>query len=378
MSLRFIRSTCAVWALIAITACERETAAPEEPETQPAERVEALFSDELPGLTSPASGVAFWEHPTLSFNSLLIVANEDGVVSYTMENGTETGRIDGFSPQGAAVGYLGFGAQAAGFLTFFDAADSLFRFYGVDNATRNFLPLNDGPAIRGAVRGFCLGRAITSEAPALFVVQNARVQIFNLAADLQGVRIDGESAIETPDNIVSCAVDHEGVLLLGADDGKIYRVAGEDAFATPFAEAAAGAAGEISIISTASSESAASPGGLLLLLDTADGALHVFSSEDGGARGVVDLSGTSDMPDAEPATAMGAVSANLGGVYRDGAIAFSVDGDEGPVVRIAPVNSIFNALSLPVTGPLTPRGDNVVEEQDGLMIPAPEIGDQPE
>lgn len=58
-----------------IAACDRKTenaapAAPQITEVDP-----APVSDELPGLPAAATGIAFWRHPTLSFNSTMIVVS---------------------------------------------------------------------------------------------------------------------------------------------------------------------------------------------------------------------------------------------------------------------------------------------------------------
>ncbi len=376
--MRFAALACS--GLFLLAACEQrqpaEPASPPAPEQQTP--VEALLSDELPGLSAPATGVAFWEHPSLPYNGLLIVANQNGLVSYNMDDGNEVSRIDGFNAHGAAVSYLGFGAQAAGFLAFFDEADSIFRFYGIDNASRAFLPLSDGPAIRGAVRGFCLGRAQTADAPTLFVVQNAKVQLFNLAADADGVAVAGEASVDTPDDLVSCTVGHDGVLVLVASDGALYRLEGENAFATAFATTEAQTAGDIDLIaSTIGEGDDSSLSGQLLLLDTTDGAVHVIDSESGANIGVVNFAGTANMPGASPATVMAASSANLGSLYRSGILGFGAVSEEGPVVRITPTSSVLNALSLDVGNPVSSRGGAPATD-DGLIITVPDFGAQPD
>lgn len=369
-------------AVVFAASCGRETAeTPAEPEASEVERpsgpVEALLSDDLPGLAAPAAGIAFWEHPSLPYNSLMIVSNENGVVSYNMDDGVEVGRVDGFNARGAAVSYLGFGARAAGFLAFFDEADSLFRFYGIDNASRAFLPLNNGPSIRGAVRDFCMGRARSALTPTLFVVQNARIRLFNLTGDAEGVTVDGEAAIDTPDNLVSCAVDSDGAVLLAADDGAIYRLMGENAFAAPFARTEAETPGDLAIVAALSGEEGESVSRRILLLDEADGAVHVADAENGTALGVVNFVGTDRMQSAEAATVMGASSSNLGSLYRDGILAFGAAGAEGPIVRITPASSLYNALSLSAGGGVSARGETEDGERE-LQISIPDFSTQPE
>lgn len=364
-------------ALVMLAACERKT---ETQDTAPAsiERVEALLSDELPGLSAPATGVAFWEHPTLSFNSLLFVANENGVVSYDMENGTEVSRVDGFDARGAEVSYFGFGAAAAGFLAFFDEADSLFRFYGVDNASRAFLPLDPGPEIRGVVRDFCMGRALDGRTPILFVVQKGRIQFFGLEGAAEGVAVTEQGEINTPDNMMTCATDRNGELILAADDGALYRLNSNDAFQTPIGTANTQSVRDLAIIRTNIPEAeAVSLREIILVLDGEDGALHVLDASEGRALGVVDFNGTEEMPAAGPAAIMNVSSANLGALYRDGVIAMGAEGDEGPVIRIAPASSLLNALSLPLGEPVSPRGATP-EADDGLNFSVPALSNQPE
>ena len=334
------------------------------------EAIEATVSDELPGLPAAATGIAFWRHPALSFNSTMVVATGAGIISYNMEDGNEVSRIDGFNATGVAVSYHGFGAQAAGFIAFLDTAESTFRFYGVDNNTRAFLPLDAGPVVRGAVRGYCMGRGISVSAPSLYVIQNSKVQVFNLTASDAGVAVDSEATIATPDNLVSCAIDLDGRLIVAADDGRIYRLSGEDAFSAPFAQAALSAVGDLVIIPASSTEDAADVSAVIVLSDRADGTLHVFDQADGTALGSVKFVATDDLPGVDGADTFGATGDNLGGLYRNGVMAFGVNGAEGgPSIRIAPTSSLKNALSLPIGEPVSPRGEAREPEDDGLIIP---------
>ncbi len=350
-------------------ACERNASPPDQ-ETEESSLVTAPISDELPGLPAPATGIAFWDHPRLAFNGLMIVATEAGVLSYSMEDGTEVSRIDGFNAEGVAASYLGLGAPAAGFVAFLDGDENTFRFYGVDNQSRAFLPLDAGPAIRGAVRGFCLGRGQGVAAPSLFVIQKDKIQVFNLAASDSGVAVESQTELSAPDNLVSCAVDLEGALLVAADDGDIYRLAGGDSFSAPFAQAAAQQPGGLSVVPSASEDGPATVTGLIFLAGLANGEVHVFDSETGKALGVVRLEGTSSLPAVGKAEAFGATGANLGAVYRNGVIAFGVaEAQDGPAVRIAPASTVRNALSLPADQAVSPRGAAAAAASEGLIIP---------
>ncbi len=366
-------------AVALLAACERET--PENKGEAPALPIPAVnvtVSDELPGLTASATGIAFWEHPTLPFSSLLIVANRDGVASYNIEDGNEVSKVPGINAKGAAVSYLGRGPQAAGVLAIFDVDAGAFRFYGVGNASRTFLPIEGGPAIRGNVRSFCFGRASDSAAPTLFVVQKAELLIFNFEEANSGLVLAGEATLPTPDDIAACAVDIDGVVLGLSESGAIYRIAGDDSFKKPFARAPLSNPGDAVIFAFEQSEtsndsdSEETVSGQIALLDKDSGSLHIFDRADGRALGVVTIVATDEIEGVTAASAMGATGGNLGSLYRSGAIAFGVDGgadgENGAVIRLAPVSGVLNALSLQPGDAISPRGALPDAQDDNLVI----------
>ncbi|WP_375205705.1 hypothetical protein [Hyphococcus sp.] len=369
--MRFTATCLSLFAIIA--ACERKTEAPAPAEPDITQAAEAPASDVLPGLPGAATGIAFWDHPTLSFNSTMIVATEDGIVAYNMEDGNEVARLDGFNTDGVASGYFGLGARAAGFIVFLDADENAFRFRGIDNESRAFLPLDGGPQLRGAVRDFCTGRSLGADASSLFVIQRGKIQVFNLAASDAGVVLESEATIDTPDNIITCAVDIDGRLLAASDNGDIYRVAGDDAFTAPMAQAAIKQSGALAVISaqvpSEDEDEAPSLTGQILFADLSNGALHVFESVTGKALGAVKITATDELAGVDSAEAFGATGGNLGGLYRNGAVVFGVAGGEsGPAAAIAPTSSVRNALSIEVGEPVSERGEARVVEDGDLVI----------
>lgn len=380
MRLTSLAALLACLALLA-AACERAGDAQQQPAPQPAPRVEVPVSDELPGLPAPASGIAFWDHPTLPFNSMLVVAGPQGALAYNIEDGVETARIDGVAADGAAVSYAGYGAQATGVLALFDGAENAFRFYGVDNFSRRFAPLGGGfetgLTVEGAVHGFCFGRAQGAAAPSLFVLQDGQILIVNFDTAENGLAVAGEGAIEAPQGLASCAVDIDGVLLVASESGDIYRIDGPDSFAAPFASAETAEAGDLSIAASApvsgdgGRESEEQISGQIILLDKADGAAHVFNRADGAPLGVVTVAATDQLPGVTAAHAMGLTAANLGALYRNGVVAYAVTGEDGPAVRLIPYNAVLNALALPEGTVLSPRGAAPTTGGNGLIIDAP-------
>lgn len=355
--------------LTLLAACGRDA---EEPgaATAPVETVAATVSDELPGLPAPAAGVDFWDHPTLPFNGLMIVATGAGVYAYNMEDGNPAAQIEDIAAGGVAVSYLGLGSDAAGFAAVYDAQANTFRFFGVDNVSRAFLPLNEGPAMRDGVAGFCMGRALSAAAPSLFVIQDKTIAVYNLAGDGDGVRIDSESAIGTPGGVVSCAVDTDGVLLAAADNGAIYRISGDNAFARPFARAAGVTSGRLAVISASGEGAESSGNGQILFADLSSGVIHVFDRSTGDAQGAIKFEATEFTAGIDGGEAFGATAANLGALYRNGAVAFGVAaGADGPVVRLAPASSLKNPLGIPEGEPVSPRGATPNAVDDALDIP---------
>ena len=356
-----------------LIACERaEESADHAP--APAPRVEIPVSDELPGLAAPATGIAFWEHPALSFNSMMIVANAEGAVAYNIEDGTEVARIDGVDASGAAVTYVGRGDQAAGVLALHDRAENAFRFYGVDNASRALPPIEGGPETGSAIRGFCFGRAETRDAPTLFVLRSGAISIFNFEAAPDGLALVNELEIDAVGNLAACAVNRDGVLIAATDDGVIYRIDGPNAYADPLAETSISETGGLALLYARleGEDGAASVSGQILLFDEADGAIHVFDSDDGTALGVAAASATAQIDGVSSGSTMAATGANLGALYRNGVIAIGTetegDATATAAVRLIPYNGLMNALSLPESAPVSPRGANAAEEEDNTLI----------
>ena len=350
---------------LALAACEQRVAPePTEPEI-PAIVAAVTISDQLPNLEAPATGIAFWEHPTLPFNGMMIVTSAIGVVTYNIEDGNEVGRAPGVNLAGAAVSYAGFGAQAAGILATLDVDENLFRFYGISNTSRTLLPIEGGPEIRGNVRGFCFGRSQEASAPTLFVVQNSKLTIFNFDASDAGLVTGDAIEVATADNLTGCAVDADGVVLLNTQEGDVYRLAAGEAAQTPFASLDITNAGDLEI-AAATDESGALTG-IGLLLNKPDGAVHVFDRNDGRAIGVVTVAASQDFEGVSSADVIGVSTSNLGGLYRNGVVAFGTESEDGPLIRLIPVNGVLNALSLTLDEPLRPRGTEPEADNDLII-----------
>jgi len=363
--------------LFCLAACGEQANTPTAVEAAPApDPVGVIASDALPGLNAAPTGIDFWIHPNVSFNSLIIVASDDGLASYNIENGDEVSRAPGVSMNGVAVSYIGFGPLAAGIVATFDETENAIQFFGVDNVTRLFVPLSGGPTVRGAVRGFCMGRAATSPDPTLFVIQRSEMTIYNVTptmnGEMAGVAISGETGLQIPETATACAVDTTGVAYVLASNGEIFRVDSENAFDAPFAVAFADGADEIAFLGASTDDDAPSVQGQIVVLDRDTGIVEFFDAEDGHALGAIRIDAADDIEAVTQSTAMGASGANLGGLYRDGAIALGV-ASEAPAVRLIPANGAANALSVPSLAPANPRGDTPAREGTSDLIINPTV-----
>ncbi|MEM8773198.1 MAG: hypothetical protein AAGD92_16255 [Pseudomonadota bacterium] len=302
----------------------------------------------------------------------MILAGADGLVSYNIEDGNEVSRVPDIDFDGAAVSYFGFGPLAAGLVAALESETGDFAFYGIENTSRLFVPLEGGPEIRGNVRDFCMGRAHDNDAPTLFVVQKEVLQIFNLtlAQGGRGVSIESQTRIETPDNMIACAVHHDGSVVLAAQSGAVYRLAGENSFASPFATLAGAPIVDLGVLTGLNEEGGHESRFAALSGDT--GAIAFIDGRDGHMLGTVRFGETFDYAAVQSASVMGLSGANLGAIYRNGAAALgaseSADSDAF-AVSLAPVSGVSSALTLPSLAPFNPRGVAPASiADDGLII----------
>jgi len=359
--------------LILVASCGQETQAPPASVEAP-EPVDVPAADQLAGLAAPATGIAFWTHPNVAFNSLMIIAGPEGVASYNVEDGSEVSTLPGVNAQGAAVSYLGYGPRARGLFATYDADAGALKIHEIDNVTRAFKPVDGNIPVRGAVRGFCFGRASGTEAPTLVVLQRGELTRYTFRLENATLTASAGVTETAPNDVVSCAVDGEdGAVFVARENGAIHRIPA-DGDGVLFASAAAEAPGDLAVLletHTAEDETS-SVNGQVMLLDRASGVIHAFDRTSSEPLGAVRISESFEIPAVVSADAMGAISANLGALYRNGALALGLTSEDGAgAVRLIPVNGVLNALGLDEGSPPSPRGAAPEVEDDGLLISIP-------
>lgn len=389
-------------ALLIIAACERQAGDvvdPQETDASPSNRTpverpastsleasDVIVSDELAGFDAPIGGIAFWTHPSLVFQGMMLVAVDGTIKAYNIEDGAIVSSLEAISAQGLALAYDGLGAEARGVGAVYDIAQEQFRFFTVDNASRKLLKLQSLMVTPKAMKGYCLGRRTDGTALALHVLTDAAVLSYDLSLTNLGVSVEQSSKRPSPAPLNVCAVDSlDGAVFAAAETGEIFRFAGDASPTAPFAATGVVKPGALEIIFNGLVEGGATDEccGQLALLDGASGAIHIIDRDDGHALGVVALTASYDVQAVRSASAMGLGASNFGGAYRNGVLAVATPSSEresaSDVIRLAPWSGVLNALELPVSKTSAPRdlasGLNTKETagEDALAIPALEI-----
>lgn len=373
---RIQKSACCLASLVFVAACERTPSTVEVAPATPEEIIEISVSDELPDLASPPSGILFWSHPALAFNSLLIVADDIGLASYNIEDGNPVDTLPGLSVGKASITYFGFGAHAIGAVITANQSENRLDVTAIDNASRVFIPLAGGPELRGNVRGLCSGRAPTISAPTIseptvFVVQRDGIQFFTLEAVENGVEVLASGIIEGPDDLVACAIDQDGSLLALNEQGQVFRIDNETAFSQPIISSGVTQSAGLTVLTTTSpGDGGATLKSQIIIADANSNTLHVFDRDSGERLGVIRAIGEDSEIIPGALTTFGTTNGNLGALYRGGAIGFGYAPSDtlAPLVRLAPTSAVSNALNLEEGDAISPRGTAPTNSENDLKI----------
>ncbi|MGF1545125.1 MAG: hypothetical protein ACFB00_11595 [Parvularculaceae bacterium] len=346
-------------------------AASRPPATGPSSSVADVYGP-LDG--APARDVAFWSHPALAFQSLVVTGSAGGLAAFDVETGDAvdgwSNAIDG-SVGALSVAYLGAGPSARSVLV--ASGDGLVA-VEIDAQTR--APAGPGASADLAATGVCLGPG-DGDALAGFAVVDGGLVAFQVAL-ADGPAIDVGDALKVEAAIVDCAIDpSDGGLFALAAAGDVLRAAANApaAFET-VATAPDGAPFPTAIDVILKRDAETGPARVFVAaLESAPAAVRLYeiSGEiDAGDvdLGAVRLSASFDHPAATAAAGFGVGFGNYGGVYRDGMVAIAADDEAGAGVRATPLNGFLDALAVDVAGPVDPRDVNPTPE-DPFAIDAP-------
>lgn len=359
----------AVFVLLA--ACERGPGAPEAPArpAMPAEEpATVIATDELGPLDAAATAIAFWTHPSLSFNGLALIGSPAGLIAFSIEDGTEAARIDGVHVGGLEVAYARGQDAAQGYAVVYDGDAEAFRFFAIDNRAQTLAEAPLAPVDTPAADAFCLDAASPGE-HTLYALGAGTMQAYSARLSPDAVTLEPSASAQTPPGAVDCVVDQTGgAVFVVTSNGDIYRYTEEKGFGAQFATGAAVEPLSIGLALNDGTGATETGGGQIAVLDRADATVRLFDRRDGGRLGAVKIAPSFDIDGVERATAMGIGYGNFGAIYRDGALALATNGD-GPVVRLAPYNGVLDAVGVAHGETADPRaGAQPVAEDDGLII----------
>lgn len=353
-----MRSISAVLVLLALSACDRtKNSQPSAPAAPAVEVREVAAADGYGADGDIVNSVAFWSHPSINYQSLLIAATDDGVKAYNIESGEEVASAPVAATK-VAVFYLGAGAKAQGYAI--GRTGDVYTAFAIANDAPSLAPLVVTGASPGA-DAFCIGGGVLYEAA------SGGLAARDISVMTGGVLIgEARKVAETP-GVIACHVDdRSGDIVTISKDGAIKRVDPDtgESFGLAFVDGAAATASALFLMTTP--EPLNAPGGAVAVLDGESGVIRLFDLADGDALGAVRIKSTFDLGAVATAKTIAAGFGNYGGVYRDGALAVVTAGDGAPI-RLAPWNGVLDALKLTLGENVDPRTPQPATETERVI-----------
>lgn len=337
---------------------EQETSAP----AFTAEKKFVAATDEYGLGLSDVTSIAFWSHPKIVFNSLVIAGHGDGITLFNIEDGATVSSVEGFRVTDLEVGYIGKGAAAIGYLAVAtDDENDPVRFYQISNADRSLQLLSTiFVAAADENAKICLGSNKT-DGLALGRSRPQGTTILPLTFSTAGV--SSSDGFSSTSKTLDCAFDENGAIYAVDTDGNIVTLK-QGGVSTLIGNAVPNPT--TIAVSTKENEAGNNQSRLIVLDDA--GRAHLFDANDGHAVGAIGMRDTFDITALESVTSLAVGQGNYGGIYRDGALAF-VDGDAtGAPIKLAPWGGVIRELDLSLGTTVNPRGQVPVLEEDEAVI----------
>jgi len=344
---------------LALAACDRKAEVPPaaaEASAPPVKEVAAADAYGTPG--DEVTDVAFWSHPTVTFEGLLIAGTASAARAFRIETGEPAFEIPAAGGD-LEVLYAGERVLAQGYLI--SKSNGAYRVFRINQDGKAFDPI----ALENAVAPagpFC---ARSGPAPAIYELASGRLSVRSVTIIANGVELGRAQAVAESENAIACHVDPltDEIITISAD-GAIRRIDQRTGavFGIALPQGLAPAASAFA----AGRNEAGEPVTMIALLDGAAGAVSFFDAKDGHANGSVRVKATFDLDAVATASRIAIGSANYGGVYRDGALAVVARG-EGAPIRLVPLNGVMGALSLPAPVAIDPRSPRAEPADEGVI-----------
>ena len=156
------RTIFAAVSLIALAACGKGGKGSDPAPTEPSVAVsEVAAADGYGAPDAKVNAVAFWSHPSVNFESLLLAATDKGLEAFNIETGETAAEANGAATDGLTVFYDGVGAKAEGFAVV--RQNGAYAFYAISNEAPSLNPVSLENAAPVA-DAFCVGGGALYEA----------------------------------------------------------------------------------------------------------------------------------------------------------------------------------------------------------------------
>ncbi len=375
-----------------ISACERNTdpspsqtipasptkdKSPTEPKFDPFVPQAVATTDEPIAVQASVTGLAFWNHPNVTFNGLIIAATSNGIYTQTPEGKNAlpelTADIGPVNGQGISLTYFPatpINASATdvdeekfakGIFTIFDKDNQAFRFFSISNASRKIRENLVSIPYKDNLTDFCLTIDSLNESLRLYILSDVAVKIFSISTTpSNGYSVEELDDETRSEKLISCAVDpltHEVFTL--SSTGKIHKpFVSADSVQIPVSNPADF---QIAYETPHIADSLQQPRRRFIVLDRDNALVHMLEGESEGINllGILELTDFDDIKGVKMAETMAFGSGNFGGLYRFGAIALVAiiqENEEAQfAVRLTPYIAVARALAFTTTGTVNPR-----------------------
>lgn len=387
--------------LLLVTACgrseEETTTAPgsapsatDEQSTPAPTQTAVATTDEPIRLPSSATGLAFWSHPTLPFESLIIAATGTGLYSHTLEGQSPATIIDGFTAYGLSIAYRASADDSGymeGILATYDQDNQAFRFFRIQNDNQEFvedivsLPWRTGTnsETNPAPTAFCLINTGDNGLSLVIYTEQGRAT-YTLPTNTPTLSRDQLQTSAMDTTITQCVGDHETGEIFSLDQsGALYKnnLDQSPKILRPAGTASIdGKARDIALGHFLVNEERTRS---VYMLNAENGVVTIVNAANGETQGAINLGEFSDLSGVAGATRLAVGSDNFGGIYRAGAVALASLDAEKAAVRLTSLLAVARALGISIEGPSGIRAmERLQAQQDNARGPVFESPKTPE
>lgn len=388
-----MRYLVVAFAVIALAACSQDktadkpnTAPPSSYDTevdlQPSGNTEATSPkdvtspkqvatfDEPIALPAPATGLVFWDHPSLPYEGLVIAATGEGVFAHTLEGTEPVNQIPGINASGAQLAYLQASTDddaAVAVFSTYDATNKAFRFFQIDNVTQDFNENLLSIPYKDDYTAWCLGSSPPSSTLFLTIIVADTLHHVKISrAQENTYTVDQSEPRKLPASIIDCAFDPVTGQFFGLSDDGYVLALNTEAINKPVINSVVARPYKLSISNylLGSDNNAASIETKFLLLDRATSHVQIYDAQTGNLDGVIELEKFNEIEGVDNASTFALGTGNYGGVYRFGVLALANSGTKA-AVRLTSYLAAARAVNTQVDGPFSIRKWMAQEEPTG-------------